>query len=95
MSDFIELVLQILFLPFESKIDDTYNKIEEKPRKDLRILKDPILGDLGYCVFGVLLLSAFSLYRSLVLLKRTPDRRFGLSGCFVMRSLHQAIAVFL
>lgn len=37
MSDFIELVQQILFLPFESKLEDTYNKIEEKPRKGLRI----------------------------------------------------------
>ena len=38
MEDFLELILSILFIPFESKYDDTFGRIKRIRNKGVRIL---------------------------------------------------------
>ena len=43
MEDILELILSILFMPFESKYDNLKNKIDKIPSKALKIFLEVLL----------------------------------------------------
>ena len=55
MDDIIELIVELLFAPFESKVDESFGKIKRIRHKGLRIL-------LGVLLAAILLAIIFGLF---------------------------------
>ena len=60
MEDFLEFILSILFIPFESKYDDTFGRIKRIRNKGVRILLRILLIAIPLAViFGVCCLCSY------------------------------------
>ena len=60
MEDFLELILSILFIPFESKYDDTFGRIKRIRNKGVRILLRILLIAIPLAViFGICCLCSY------------------------------------
>ena len=60
MEDILELILTILFKPFESKYDDTFGRIKSIRNKGLRILLRILLIAIPLAIlFGVYCLCSY------------------------------------
>ena len=60
MEDFLELILSILFIPFESKYDDTFGRIKRIRNKGVRILLRILLIVIPLAViFGICCLCSY------------------------------------
>ena len=60
MEDILELILSILFMPFESKYDNLKNKIDKIPSKALKILLKLLLILIPFAlIFGLCCLCSY------------------------------------
>lgn len=54
MEDILELILTVIFMPFESKYDDVFGRIKNIRSKSLRIfLKILLISIPLVCIFGL------------------------------------------
>ena len=60
MEDILELILSILFMPFESKYDNLKNKINKIPSKTLKIFLKVLLVLIPFAlIFGLCCLCSY------------------------------------
>ena len=74
MEDILELILTILFKPFESKYDDTFGRIKNIRNKGLRILLRILLIAIPLAIlFGVYCLCSY-IFRGLELSRNVQSK---------------------
>ena len=83
MEDILELILTILFQPFESKYDDTFGRIKNIRSKSLRIFLRILLIAIPLaCIFGLCCLCNY-LFRGYWIWNKTPTDLHNLSGFII------------